>query len=361
MINNYLYIDGILYDVSSFSDRDFHDLRKESQALVVVDSSQEIKIELYTESEEDSTQAYNLYKRGCYTHVNQDIIIYHANCSDGLSAAAVALTNMPNAILVPGTYGYPKFNFKYCNIYFVDFSYKEKDMEVLIKTNLSVTLIDHHKTAIDDTRALEQSYENFHWFVSEDNSMSGVGLAWSFWNNSKELPLVYRYIQDRDLWSWELDSKAVLKYIDTFISRTVEEYQKLAYLTIEDLEVYKKDGLLLLAMEESLEDQMIKDSMTFIDIFEYTGIPCLNVHGAFSSNIGSKIMTKYPETDFVILWQSTKKGLKISLRSSDNNEDVSKIAQRISPQGGGHHNAAGVMVQSNHEVVELLLGIHSTY
>ena len=356
-INNFLYVDGILYNTLGFSAEAFNTLRCEAQALLVYEGLQLIKSELYVDDETVIDDAINQYRSGKAIYLNQNIVIYHANCSDGLSAAAVAKVAMPDAILIPGTYGFPKFNFKDCNIYFVDFSYKKEDMEMLINSNTVVWLIDHHKSAIEETEELDTKFTNFHRFVAFVNEKSGVGLACEFWKKGQEVPYAYQLIQDRDLWTWELDGKNILKVIDTFYPRTVESYIELGKLSKEEVLALESRGQDLVALEDNLEEQMIKDSSTYINIFGFTDIPCLNVHGSFVSNIGNKIMTKYPETPFVLLWQTTKKGIKVSIRSTDENEDASKIAQMFAPNGGGHHNAAGVLIPVDSPFTTALLGI----
>ena len=355
-INKFLYVNGILYNTLGFSAEAFNNLIYEAQALLVFEGSQLTYSEYYVDDESVVTDALAKHARNDFIYTKQDVIIYHANCSDGLSAAAVAKVAMPNAILIPGTYGFPKLNFRDCNIYFVDFSYKKEDMETLITTNSAVWLVDHHKSAIEETAELDVKYENFHRFIAFDNEKSGVGLACEYWRRGQEVPYAYQLIQDRDLWTWELNGKNILKVIDTFYERTVESYIQLGEMSKEQVLELESRGQDLVALEDSMEEQMIKDSSTYIDIFEYKDIPCLNVHGMFVSNIGNKIMLKYPSTPFVILWQLTKKGLKISIRSTDENEDASQIAQRFSPNGGGHHNAAGVLIPVTDPLADTLLG-----
>lgn len=358
LTNNYLYVDNILYNTLGFSAEAFQSLRCKAQALLVFEGFQLIKSELYVDDETVVEDALAQFRAGKAVYLQQDVVIYHANCSDGLSAAAVAKVALPDAILIPGIYGFPKFNFKDCNIYFVDFSYKKEDMKVLLENNLQVTLIDHHKTAIEETEDLQFEYSNFNRFVAKENQLSGVGLAWKYWNEvGKELPYAYQLIQDRDLWTWELNGKNILKVIDTFYPRTVESYIELGKLSKEEVLALESRGQDLVALEDNLEEQMIKDSTTYVDIFGYTDIPCLNVHGSFVSNIGNKIMTRFTETPFVLLWQVTKKGIKISIRSTDENEDASQIAQKFAPNGGGHHNAAGVLLAVDSPLVKTLLGI----
>lgn len=356
-MNYFLVGEEFIYNITNSTH--YSDILGNSIAKIVADEDFNITdIIVQTASELVTNRLAEIYSIDLksVSYYQSDVIIYHANCSDGLSAAAVANQNLNNPVLIPGYYGTPRSNFKDCNIYFVDFSYKKDDMEVLIKNNLSVHLIDHHKTAMEETEELEQTYGNFHWFVSKDNSKSGVGLAWSLWENFKPLPPVYARIQDRDLWEWKYeDSKSVLKAIDTIYDRTVEAYTELGLLTEQDLQSLKVDGDLLLKMESIQEAQIIKDSLRYVNLFEFVDVPCINCHGLFASNIGNTLVTRNEDIPFVLLWQATKKGVKISIRSEDHKEDASILAQKLDPNGGGHHNAAGVLLKYDNPFVKTLL------
>ena len=354
-VTKYLYVNNILYNTLGFSAELFESLKKEAQVYFCLEDSQLTYSEYYTDDPSIVEEALaNLHTAVYY---KQKIIIYHANCADGLAAAAVMKTQYPNAILIPGSYGYPRFTFKDCDIYFVDFSYKKDDMKILLVSNANVHMIDHHKSAIEDTANLPLEYDNFYPYVAQNNEKSGVGLAWSFLHGTKELPYAYQLIQDRDLWTWLLNGKNILKVIDTFYPRTVKAYQDLGQLTKEEVLALEPRGADLVFLEESMEDTLIKDSLTHIDIFGYTEIPCINAHGMFASHVGNKIINSFEHYPFALLWQVTKKGLKISIRSADEREDASLIAQMFSPNGGGHHNAAGVLIPVDTPFAKILLGL----
>ena len=56
------------------------------------------------------------------------------------------------------------------------------------------------------------------------------------------------------------------------------------------------------------------------------------------------MLAKNPHADFVLLYNFGSKGIKISLRSTDERVDVTTIAKELSAKGGGHRNAAGAFL-----------------
>src|SRR6266568_4571929 len=85
---------------------------------------------------------------------NDTLIISHAHCSDGLSAAWVFYKIYPDATFVFAKYGDapPDVNGK--EVYILDFSYPR---ETLLKTNAQargLLVLDHHKSAKEDLEDL---------------------------------------------------------------------------------------------------------------------------------------------------------------------------------------------------------------
>lgn len=296
--------------------------------------------------------------------VNKTVVIYHANCADGLTGAAIAKKALgDNVVFVPGSYGKVIKTFIDCTIYFIDFSYKRKDMEDILICN-DVILIDHHKSAIEDLMEIKQDFHTF--YVSVDNSLSGAGLAWKYFYGSSNPPRLVQYVQDRDLWTWEFESSApFLKYLDTTVPKTVEAYfEELRKSTLDPIEYFDpaiRDGAIMLSVEEAIEDNLVKRNTVMRTILNYPNVPCVNATGEFASKVGNKLLLKHLDAPFSVVWYLDEDGIKISLRSTNERKDVSLIASEISPNGGGHSNAAGVRIGSTeipiHIVAKQLLGL----
>jgi uncharacterized protein len=128
--------------------------------------------------------------------------LFHASCADGFaSALAIWQKYKDKFIYLPVQYGQPCPILKeeYVNqIFIVDFSYPLETMVELEERCNQLTVIDHHD--------LKEPY----WVPREgnifiyDDKHSGAILTWNLFNAYEEAPLFFKYIEDRDLWKWQL-------------------------------------------------------------------------------------------------------------------------------------------------------------
>jgi oligoribonuclease NrnB/cAMP/cGMP phosphodiesterase (DHH superfamily) len=75
------------------------------------------------------------------------LVIYHDNCTDGLTAAWVAAQVMPDAEFFAGFYGQDPPDVHGRDVFIVDFSYKRPVMEQIAADCATLVVLDHHKTA----------------------------------------------------------------------------------------------------------------------------------------------------------------------------------------------------------------------
>ena len=80
-------------------------------------------------------------------------------------------------------------------VYVLDFSYPRNTVIELWK-NHSLTLLDHHKTAQESLTGLPGCLV--------DLSKSGAALSWQHFHPDQKMPDLLAYVQDRDLWKFEL-------------------------------------------------------------------------------------------------------------------------------------------------------------
>jgi len=91
-------------------------------------------------------------------NMNKPIVIYHGKCADGFSAAWCFWDKYGDQYdYHAGVYGKEPPDVTDRLVFLVDFSYKRAVVEQMIKQAKSVTLIDHHKTAIEDLADLPGS------------------------------------------------------------------------------------------------------------------------------------------------------------------------------------------------------------
>ena len=284
----------------------------------------------------------------------KEIVIYHANCADGFAAAWCFHDKEPGKYeFVAASYGDAPPDCTDAIVYMVDFSYKRDVVKEMCKVARKVYHIDHHVSAIEDLKPLwryneqEDFCDNFAPY--QDVTMSGAMLAWRFlYGSSKEIPLLLRHIQDRDLWKFELAgtreiAAALFSYDWTFS-------------LFDDLMFGSLGVTNLIAEGVALERKHMKDVRALIAsgmrLASIDGIvvPVLNVPHMYASDAGHIMATENANPGlFAATYMDTPKGRIYSLRSTEDGMDVSKIAERFG--GGGHKHAAGFTMQVGRLIV----------
>jgi hypothetical protein len=118
------------------------------------------------------------------------LVIYHGNCADGFSAAwCFWRYHRDTADYVGGVYQTPPPDVTDRDVYLVDFSYKRAVVADMLTKAARVTLIDHHKTAIEDLAGLEGLRQY------TDLDRSGATLAWDFLFPGEDRPLLLGHIE----------------------------------------------------------------------------------------------------------------------------------------------------------------------
>lgn len=261
------------------------------------------------------------------------IVIYHGDCADGFGGAYAAWKKFgARAAYLPAMdrFALP-CPLKNKEVYLIDYTYQEDLVKKLLRDNVRVTVIDHHITAARAAK-LTQKY-------SFDLNRSGAVLAWRYFHPGKKIPMLLRYVEDRDLWHWKLPgSKAILTYFG-LTERTFSKWDQ----TVKKLEqaahrkVYREKGELLLRYEK----MMIDDILPGAEKVGFAGhaVYAINAPHRFTSEIGTLLAKK--KHSFAIVWREVDGTVKVSMRS-DGSVDVAKIAQKFN--GGGHKAAAAFSI-----------------
>ena len=78
-------------------------------------------------------------------HNPPDIVLYHAECSDGFGAAWAIWKQYPNAIFMPVKHGIPPPpDLKDHRVVIVDFSYTRPILETMASETKELLILDHH-------------------------------------------------------------------------------------------------------------------------------------------------------------------------------------------------------------------------
>jgi len=230
-----------------------------------------------------------------------------------------------------------------------DFVFHENQMIQLVQQCKSLSVYDHHKGKEDVMQAFSS---NCHF----DNAHSAAYLAYKyFFPQSDSVPKFVRFIQDRDLWLWELPgSRAFSAYSFTSLPFDFDLWYEV-FVTkgkqcfIQDDDPKYQDMITQGSYILALQDRLVQSCL-----YEYRIIPILgNIQCAiinsrqFKSEIGEKILEKKKEVDAVIIWHHdhAKKRIDCSVRTRMNGPILAyTIAQQFG--GSGHEDAAGFKIQN---------------
>jgi nanoRNase/pAp phosphatase (c-di-AMP/oligoRNAs hydrolase) len=275
--------------------------------------------------------------------MTKPIVIYHANCADGVAAAWCFWKQFGDEYEYhAGAYGKPTPDILDRDVYLVDFSYKHDVTEMICQYANKVVLLDHHKTALEDLWDLTK-YENFDMSYATLNH-SGARIAWDYVKkqtaHKRKMPGLLPHIEDRDLWHFKLEGTKEYMAAAFSYDTTIETYDKLFSASLKDFKLMKKEGAVLLRQFDKDIKSIVKHNTRMVSFCGYT-VPIVNANGKFASEIGNVLAQEHP---FAITYCDAKEYTEISLRSVGD-FDVSKIAKQNG--GGGHKNAAGFKVSIN--------------
>lgn len=283
-------------------------------------------------------------------------VIYHGNCADGFSAAWCFWKKYgpDGADYFPGVYQKPPPDVTGRDVYLVDFSYKRPVVEEMLRKARSVTLIDHHKTALDDLRGLKSDMvatnnngmgDNFGWFCDLDRS--GATLAWDYLFPGEPRPLLLGHVEDRDLWKFRLPGTREIQANVFSYGYTFEQWDRLMsadqaellQMTVAGAAIERKHWKDIRELLPVLRRQMVIGGY----LVPVVGLPYTMVSDAAHEMLG----TGEP---FAACYWDTPTGRTFGLRSNEDGVDVSAVAALYG--GGGHVRAAGFSVPRNHELAQ---------
>jgi uncharacterized protein len=306
-----------------------------------------------------------------------DLIITHKSCPDGFCASFIAHKRYPEAEILPLNHGEPlpleKVSGK--DVLCFDFSWKTREENIQVaQTAKSLHIYDHHKTSREACEGLD--------FCTFDMNRSGAGLAWDYlfgkdspraqdaanaanqsivdmYKYNKILlemqrPWYVNYIEDYDLWNHKLiatkEVNAFLHSLD-FNFPEWEELDEINFIAAAERGKYvvrNNERYVKLALKQSFEGrlvipQSINDPEGKLFSCDYS-VKIVNSLYTYASEIGAALVES--GADIGMTWFERGDGMiQFSLRSLKGGPvDVSKVAHRISPIGGGHQAASGMIL-----------------
>jgi oligoribonuclease NrnB/cAMP/cGMP phosphodiesterase (DHH superfamily) len=261
------------------------------------------------------------------------IVVYHAGCPDGFAAAwAVWRAVGDDAEYIPCQYGgaLPTVDAA-TNVIIVDFSFKRPEMEKLIVNSRTLLCLDHHKTAEKELEGLKGCYF--------DMDRSGAAMAWDYFHgDALPRPWLIDYVQDRDLWRWELpDSRAVSAWVMAQ-PHEFEAWDKLCTAGLQPaIELGSAIRTHIAHYCEHMEKQARWGVLAGVKM-PFVNAPMFNVSDLLHYICELESMAQGCQMAACAWWERGDGQVQHSLRSIGD-IDVSEIAKKFG--GGGHKNAAG--------------------
>ncbi len=273
--------------------------------------------------------------------VMKTICIYHKNCFDGICAAWVVSKVYPDTEFIPMNYGddfpekiYYDRDLHDYELIFVDFSLPRAELIQLERIFDKLLVLDHHKTAQKELEGLS--------FAIFDMNESGASLAWKHFFPNESLPLLVKYIKDRDLWLFKEEySHEVNAWIQSFpmmIEVCEELFQRTGFDVLSgNLAKPIEGGASILRYKETMTQTMCKQAR--IQVVGNYAVPVVNATTLFSE-VGHELCKKYPTAPFAACYfDRILDGMRQWELRSIGDFDVSEVAKKLG--GGGHKNAAG--------------------
>lgn len=254
-------------------------------------------------------------------------VLYHGSgCLDGFTAAWCAYRALGDRAAYVGVQFHEPFPLMHdgSDVLIFDFTYPRDELLALKARMNSVLLIDHHKTSAEKLAGLD--------FVRVDQTRSGAMLAWEHFFPGVPAPKLVQWVQDGDLWTWELShSRAVNAGLRSY---------PFSFKLWDDL-MANPDPLIpageaLIRFEQQIFEKALR-AVRF-EMIDGHKVPVINSN-VFKSEFGSRLCRSFPDAPFVAIYHDRKDNRVWSLRSRAGGFDVETVARKFG--GGGHPTASG--------------------
>lgn len=262
------------------------------------------------------------------------LIIYHANCLDGYGSAFAAQHHFGEhgCELLAASHGEAVPECRDREVYLVDFSFSRAILTQICTQAATVTIIDHHVSALKELEGLDQQQHNLRLIFEMQHS--GAVLTWRWFFPHQPVPELLLDVEDRDLWNWqrpgsEIRTAAMMSYPYSYS-------QWRSWVSGEGTsQQLQQEGEAI----NRFRSQMIERYKKRAVIGNVAGyqVPIVNCPSEIASELIGALSEGHP---FAAGYMDKGGKRGWSLRShGEQGEDVSLIAAGFG--GGGHRNAAG--------------------
>lgn len=291
----------------------------------------------------------------------QDInhVVFHGCCPDGFTGAYAAWLALGDQATYVGIgHGTREDKARACgdvtgkHVAVVDFSFDAQTTKEHLEAAASLVVLDHHASAESSLKDLPAANKVF------EMRQSGATLAWNFWHPDKECPLLFRYIEDKDIWRWAMHHSKEFSAVfglevpipqsGPITSDAFEVIDKLVKGGEAALADLISKGRAVLQFQNHLVQQH-KQRAVLRRLKAFPDLVASVVNATvLSSEVGNAV-TQIEGANFALCFsvQPDGKGFGLSARScfpAEGQADVSLIAKHFG--GGGHRAAAGFRCQA---------------
>lgn len=268
------------------------------------------------------------------------VVIYHDQCRDGFGAAYAAWKKFGDeASYIPRKTQDPvPEGIEHKELYIVDYSYNKAQLDELVANNKSVVVIDHHATSEEAVRSFKHNVF--------DMEHSGAVLAWKYFHPHKEVPKLLLYIEDHDLWKFQMEHNREFGAALGEYNQDFETWDKLVE-NLDDRDDFSKfisHGATIAGFEDKLVNKLLtfKEKIVF-EGNEMYAVNCSRLYRSIVANKLAELNKAEGKLAMAIVYYRYDGFVHCSLRSLDE-VDVATMAQKYG--GGGHRNAASIRVKS---------------
>ncbi len=293
-----------------------------------------------------------------------DIVIYHANCPDGLAGAWCFYRDNPERefcglqaggnwedCVPPGKLG---------NVIMVDVSGTHEQVLKLRENSQSLIILDHHKSAMRELENLD--------FAIFDMERSGAQIAWDYLYPNQERPWFIEAIGDRDLYKWEIpNSKKLCEFMDFAgvtsgpdLLQIFKKMTRLSQIPVQSKEysqMIEKGSFLVEFQKHNVERICSTAKSAILTTNEGKQLPCylLACDTKYVSDVGDTLL-KNGDYPLVCMYRYSfeNRAWYISARSTES-VDLSLLMKQVGTTGGGHPRAGGCTIPGDiHAHFELI-------
>jgi len=272
----------------------------------------------------------------------QRICFYHAGCPDGFGAAWSTWRSWKDeGRYVPRGHDHSIEVSEYADAWvaYVDIAPDNEELLGLAAVAAQVTILDHHVSARDrylsDTAVVNRVEALGHEVVF-DMQQSGAMLAWNYFSEGAPAPELLRYVEDQDLWNWQLPDSAEVNAAIAAYPRRFEVWDELSQRPIAEL--VSEGRSIVRANRMEVERMLPSAHRLSVDGKYVEAVNATHVRSAIGHELAER---KAYGLAWSCVYRITRDQVHATLYSIG---DVDVAATAAIYGGGGHRNASGFSV-----------------